>query len=103
MFFTHKLRDWEYALFHGENDYFMLPDVKLYAQITKEQIENDYRIVMESIKICNSTKNYDTYADRKKLAKQHYKHMQELAPFAEYREKTMVKEATHAINDIKDF
>jgi hypothetical protein len=37
----HNTRAWEYALFEGKNEYFALPDVRLYAHLTEQQVSND--------------------------------------------------------------
>jgi hypothetical protein len=59
----HNLRAWEYALFEGKNNYFVLPDVKLYERLTEQQISNDCRIILDSVEICQTTKNHETFAE----------------------------------------
>jgi hypothetical protein len=99
IFFTgkHNIRAWEYALFERKNNYFSLPDVKLYERLTEQQVSNDCRIILDSVKICQSTKNHDTFVSRKKVAKERYRHLKTLIPFASSKQKRLIKEAEKAM------
>jgi hypothetical protein len=93
----HNLRAWEYALFEGKNNYFVLPDVKLYERLTEQQISNDCRIILDSVEICQTTKNHETFVSRKKMAKERYTHLKTLIPFASGKQRRLIKEASKAI------
>ena len=96
----HKIRAWEYALFEGKNDYLALPNIPLYEQLTEAQIQNDCRILMDCAKIVSSTVNKNTAAQRRKLAKERYKHLLKLKPFADRKQRRMIAEAMRAYRDM---
>jgi hypothetical protein len=97
----HNTRAWEYALFEGKNEYLALPDVKLYARLTEQQIANDCRIILDSAEICRLTKDRKTLSGRKKVAKERYKHLQTLIPFADSKQKPLIKQAKKAMTVIE--
>ena len=45
------IRAWEDALFEKTANRFVQPDIALYERLTKAQIENDCRIILESAQI----------------------------------------------------
>ena len=92
-----NIRAWEYALFEGKNEFLALPDVKLYAHLTEQQISNDCRIIVDSVSIYLRSQKDDTKKMRKKLAKERYKHLMQLKPFADSSQKKMIKEAEKAM------
>lgn len=91
------IRAWECALFEGKNTPLMMPDTNLYAQLTEQQIANDCRIIEDSVKIYVSSSNEDTRKMRRKLAKERYKHLQQLKPFADGKQRRLIKEAEKAM------
>lgn len=93
-------RAWEYALFEGKNAFLALPDVKLYAQLTEQQISNDCRIIMDSVTIYQSSNTEDTKKMRKKLVKERYKHLLQLKSFADGKQRRMIKEAEKAMKSV---
>jgi hypothetical protein len=98
----HNITAWEHAsLFQGKNDPLLLPDIKLYASLTKQQISNDCRIIIDSAEICRFTKERSTLKSRKKLAKERYKHLQTLIPFADSEQKLLIREAKKAMKIIE--
>ena len=92
----HKIRAWEYALFEGENDYLALPNIPLYEQLTEAQIQNDCRIIIDCAKSISSTADKKTAKQRRKLAKERYKHLVQLKPFADRNQRRLIKEAVSA-------
>jgi hypothetical protein len=97
----HNIRAWEYALFEGKNEYLALPDVKLYAYLTEQQVSNDCRIILDSAEICRTTRDHGTLVSRKKVAKERYKHLQTLIPFADSKQKPLIKQAKKAMTMIE--
>lgn len=95
-----NMRNWEYALFHGSNNYLALPDVKMYEKLTAELVGNDCRIIMDSVMICQSTKNLEIKKQRAKLAKERYRHLLELKPFADSRQRGIIRDAEEAIQSL---
>ena len=92
-----NIRAWEYALFEGKNEFLALPDIKLYAHLTEQQISNDCRIILDSVQILQGTHNAETQKMRKKLATERYKHLMQLKPFADGSQKKMIKAAEKAM------
>jgi hypothetical protein len=96
----HSIRAWEYALFEGKNFYFAMPDVKLYAKLTEQQIAADCNLILNSVEICRYTKDRAKLAQRKKLVKERYKHLLRLKPFADPRQKHLIKETEKAVRQM---
>jgi len=89
----HNIRAWEYALFEGNNDYLAFPNLALYDKLTEAQIENDCRIIIESSRIISSTTDPRASKSRRKLAKERYKHLMTLKPFADRSQRELIREA----------
>jgi len=91
-----NIRAWEYALFEGKNDYLALPNIPLYEQLTEAQIQNDCRIIIDCARIVTSSTDKKTVKQRRKLAKERYKHLMQLKPFADHKQRGLIKEALSA-------
>ena len=103
LFFGSKrrnIRAWEYALSEGKNNYFALPDIALYEKLTKTQIDNDCRIIMESAQIIARTEDPKVSRSRRKLIRDRYKHLMTLKPFADRSQRTMIKDAEQAYRKV---
>ena len=103
LFFGSKrrnIRAWEYALFEGKNDYLALPDIALYEKLTETQIENDCRIILESVQIIARAEDPTVSRSRRKLIREHYKHLMTLKPFADRFQRTMIKDAEQAYRKV---
>ena len=87
-----NIRAWEYALFEGKNDYLALPNIPLYEQLTEVQIQNDCRIISDCTRIVASSTDKKTVKQRRKLAKERYKHLMQLKPFADRCQRASIKE-----------
>lgn len=93
----YNIHAWEEALFGRKNKRLAHPDVNLYAQLTEAQIANDCRIIIESVEICRMTKVRDTFISRKKVASERYEHLQTLLPFADNKQKSLIKQTEEAM------
>ena len=91
-----NIRAWEYALFEGKNDYLSLPNIALYEKLTEAQIQNDCRIIKDCSRIGATTPDKKTAMQRRKLAKERYKHLMQLRPFADRKQRILIKEAMSA-------
>ena len=103
LFFGSKrrnIRAWEYALFEGKNDYLALPDIALYEKLTETQIENDCRIILESVQIIARTEDPTVSRSRRELIRERYKHLMTLKPFADRSQRTMIKDAEQAYRKV---
>jgi hypothetical protein len=96
-----NIHAWEYALFGEECKRRSHPDEKLYAQLTEQQIANDCRIILESAEICRTTKDCGTLESRKKIAHERYEHLQKLIPFADSKQKSLIKKSQKAMTLIQ--
>ncbi len=95
-----NIRAWEYALFEGKNDPLALPNIELYARLTESLIENDCRIILESVQIAASTDDAKVKRGRKKLAGERYRHMLALKPYAAPAQMQLIKSAIRAYRSI---
>lgn len=77
------IRAWEDALFEKTANRFVQPDIALYERLTKAQIENDCRIILESAQIMVHTSDSRVAESRRKLIGERYAHLMTLKPFAE--------------------
>ena len=103
LFFRSKrrnIRAWEYALFEGKNNYLALPNIALYEKLTKTQIDNDCRIIMESAQINDGTEDPKVPRSRLKLVRERYKHLTTLTPYADRSQRTMIKDAEQAYRKV---
>ena len=79
--------------FEGKNDYLALPNISLYEKLTEAHIEKDCRIIMDCARIVASTSDKNTVKQRRKLAKERYKHLLQLKPYADRNQRALIKEA----------
>ena len=80
---------------HPENE----SDEKL-SKLTTFMLEQDYRIIMESVQIAGSTKYPDTQKSRIDLCHKHYQEMLKLRPFCNHEQLALIQEAENAIKSI---
>ena len=103
LFFGSKrrnIRAWEYALFEGKNNYLALPNIALYEKLTKTQIDNDCRIILESAQIIARTEDPKVSRSRRKLIRERYKHLMTLKPFADRSQSPLIREAEQAYRKV---
>lgn len=87
------IRAWEDALFEKTANRFVQPDIALYERLTKAQIENDCRIILESAQIMVHTSDSRVAESRRKLIGERYAHLMTLKPFAERSQRALIKDA----------
>ena len=68
----------------------------LYERLTKAQIENDCRIILESTRIMAHTSDPGVAESRRKLTGERYAHLMTLKPFAERSQRALIKDAERA-------
>ena len=90
------IRAWEDVLFKGTGKHSVQPDIALYERLTKAQIENDCRIILESIRIIAHTSDPGVAESRRKLTGERYAHLMTLKPFAERSQRALIKDAERA-------
>ena len=90
------IRAWEDALFEKTANRFVQPDIALYERLTKAQIENDCRIILESAQIMVHTSDSRVAESRRKLIGERYAHLMTLKPFAELSQRALIKDAERA-------
>lgn len=90
------IRAWEDALFEGTGSHSVRPDIALYERLTKAQIENDCRIILESTRIMAHTSDPGVAESRRKLTGERYAHLMMLKPFAERSQRALIKDAERA-------
>ena len=88
------IRAWEDVLFTGNHS--VHPDIALYERLTKAQIENDCRIILESAQIMVHTSDSRVAESRRKLIGERYAHLMTLKPFAERSQRALIKDAVQA-------
>ena len=76
------IRAWEDVLFEKTVNRSVQPDIALYERLTKAQIENDCRIILESARIMAHTSDFGVAESRRKLIGERYAHLMTLKPFA---------------------
>ena len=99
LFLGKKRRDihaWEDVLFEGTNNHSVQPDIALYERLTKAQIENDCRIILESTRIMAHTSDPGVAESRQKLTGERYAHLMTLKPYAERSQRALIKDAEQA-------
>ncbi len=69
-----QLIRWQKAVVQGSPDRLIMPEEKL-RQLTQMQADNDIRIIKDSIRIIEGTKNPETRASRLSLLKQRREHL----------------------------
>ena len=90
------IRAWEDALFEKTANRFVQPDIALYERLTKAQIENDCRIILESTRIMAHTSDPGVAESRRKLTDERYAHLMTLKPYAERSQRALIKDAERA-------
>ena len=90
------IRAWEDVLFEGTGNHSVQPDIALYERLTKVQIENDCRIILESARIIANTSDPGVAESRRKLIGERYVHLMTLKPFAERSQRALIKDAERA-------
>ena len=96
------IRAWEDASFEKTANRFVQPDIALYERLTKAQIENDCRIILESAQIMVHTSDSRVAESRRKLIGERYAHLMTLKPFAERSQRALIKDAVQAYRDFMD-
>ena len=79
----YDIRAWEDVLFEGTGNHSVQPDIALYERLTKAQIENDCRIILESTRIMAHTSDPGVAESRRKLTDERYAHLMTLKPLAD--------------------
>ena len=90
------IRAWEDVLFEKAVNRSVQPDIALYERLTKAQIENDCRIILESIRIIAHTSDPGVAESRRKLTGERYAHLMTLKPYAERSQRALIKDAEQA-------
>lgn len=90
------IRAWEDVLFKGTGNHSVQPDIALYERLTKAQIENDCRIILESTRIIAHTSDPGVAESRWKLIGERYAHLMTLKPFAHRSQRALIKDAERA-------
>ena len=90
------IRAWEDVLFKGTGNHSVQPDIALYERLTKAQIENDCRIILESARIMAHTSDSGVAESRRKLIGERYAHLMTLKPFADRSQRALIKDAERA-------
>ena len=90
------IRAWEDVLFEKSVTRSVQPDIALYERLTKAQIENDCRIILESIRIIAHTSDPGVAESRRKLIGERYAHLMTLKPYAERSQRALIKDAEQA-------
>ena len=90
------IRAWEDVLFEGTGNQSVQPDIALYERLTKAQIENDCRIILESTRIIAHTSDPGVAESRRKLIGERYAHLMTLKPFADRSQRALIKDAERA-------
>lgn len=95
-----NMRAWTDALFAPQKNCPILPDIRIYEKLTREQVANDCRIILESAEIIAQTKNPQVYAGRVKLMNERLAHLMTLKPFSEPSQHAFIKSAEQACKGI---
>ena len=90
------IRAWEDVLFEKSVTRSVQPDIALYERLTKAQIENDCRIILESARIMAHTSDSGVAESRRKLIGERYAHLMTLKPFADRSQRALIKDAERA-------
>ena len=90
------IRAWEDVLFEKLVTRSVQPDIALYERLTKAQIENDCRIILESARIMAHTSDSGVAESRRKLIGERYAHLMTLKPYAERSQRALIKDAEQA-------
>ena len=69
--------------------------------LTTGLLMQSHRIIMESIRICRTTKNLDTYQGRIELCQKHYNDMLQLKPFCNDKQLAIIRNAEKFRKEIK--
>ena len=70
--------------------------------LTTGLLMQSHRIIMDSIRICRTTKNFDTYQGRIELCQKHYNDMLKLKPFCNDKQLAIIRNAEKFRKEIKE-
>lgn len=92
----HNKRAWGQALFAAGCKLPAKPDTKRYEKVTQQIIQNDCRIINECARMIMTTKSDAVRSKRKMIMYSRYTHLSHLEPYANRKQRTMIREAKAA-------
>lgn len=92
----HNKRAWGQALFAAGCKLPEKPDVKKYEKVTQQIIQNDCKIIKESAHIILTSHSDAVRSKRKMIMFSRYSHLSHLEPYADRKQRALIREAKAA-------